>query len=114
MAHDPYREFRQAVDRGEDTIDLGRAALTIALTDYPNLDVSAYLARFDQLAVEVLQRCDLGSEVHQSIAALNHVLFERHGFCGNPDDYYDPKNSFLNEVIERKLGIPITLSVLHM
>ncbi len=114
MAHDPYREFRQAVDRGEETIDLGRAALTIALTDYPNLDVSAYLARFDQLAVEVLQRCDIGGEVHQSIAALNHVLFERHGFRGNPDDYYDPKNSFLNEVIERRLGIPITLSVLYM
>ena len=114
MAHDPYREFRQAVDRGEDKIDLGRAALAIASTDYPNLDISAYLARFDQLAVEVMNRCEVGGEVSQSIAALNYVLFEQHGFRGNRDDYYDPKNSFLNQVLERKLGIPITLSILYM
>jgi len=52
--------------------------------------------------------------VFGSIAALNFVLFARHGFSGNRDDYYDPKNSFLNQVIERKTGIPITLSVLYM
>ncbi len=114
MAHDPYREFRQAVDRGEDKIDLGRAALTIALSDYPDLDIAAYLARMDQLAVEVTQRCDGSGEVYNSIAALNYVLYERHGFRGNNADYYDPKNSFLNEVIERKTGIPITLSILYM
>ena len=114
MAHDPYREFRQAVDRGEDKIDLGRAALTIALSDYPDLDIAAYLARMDQLAVEVTRRCDDSGEVYNSIAALNHVLFEHHGFRGNSEDYYDPKNSFLNEVIERKTGIPITLSILYM
>ncbi len=114
MAHDPYREFRQAVDRGEDKIDLGRAALTIALSDYPDLDIAAYLARIDQLAVEVTQRCDGSAEVYNSIAALNYVLFQQYGFRGNSDDYYDPKNSFLNEVIERKTGIPITLSILYM
>jgi regulator of sirC expression with transglutaminase-like and TPR domain len=114
LVHDPYREFRQAVDRGEDKIDLGRAALTIALSDYPDLDIAAYLARIDQLAVEVIQRCDGGGEVYNSIAALNYVLFQQHGFRGNSDDYYDPKNSFLNEVIERKTGIPITLSILYM
>ena len=114
LAHDPYREFRQAVDRGEDKIDLGRAALAIALTDYPNLDISACLTRIDQLALEVTQRCDGGSEIYGAIAALNGVLFKQHRFRGNSDDYYDPKNSFLNEVLERKLGIPITLSVLYM
>ena len=111
---DPYREFRQAVDRGEDKIDLGRAALTIVLTDYPDLDIEAYLARIEQLAVEVTARCDAGGEVCQWLAALNYVLFQQHGFCGNSDDYYDPKNSFLNEVIERRTGIPITLSVLYI
>lgn len=114
MAHDPYREFRQAVDRGEDKIDLGRAALTIALTDYPDLDIAAYLARLDQLAIEVTNCCETGGDACQSLAALNYVLFDRHGFRGNQDDYYNPKNSFLNEVIERKQGIPITLSVLYM
>jgi len=113
LAHDPYREFRQAVDRGEDQIDLGRAALTIALTDYPNLDISAYLSRIDQLAVEVTGRCH-GGEIFQALAALNDVLFQQHGFRGNGDDYYDPRNSFLNQVLERKTGIPITLSILYV
>jgi regulator of sirC expression with transglutaminase-like and TPR domain len=113
LTHDPYREFRQAVDRVEEKIDLGRAALTIALTDYPNLDIAAYLARIDRLALEVTQRCGSG-DVYPSLAALNDVLFKQHGFRGNEEDYYDPKNSFLNEVLERKQGIPITLSVLYM
>lgn len=115
MAHDPYREFRQAVDRVEDKIDLGRAALTIALTDYPNLDIAAYLARIDRLALEVTHRGASGSaDLYVSLAALNEVLFKQHGFRGNQDDYYDPRNSFLNQVIERKQGMPITLSVLYM
>ena len=114
MAHDPYREFRQAVDRGEDQIDLGRAALTIALPDYPDLDMVAYLGRIEQLAIEVTRRGDRSGDIHDSVAALNHVLFRQHGFHGNSDQYYDPKNSFLNEVMERKTGIPITLSVLYM
>ena len=114
MAADPYREFRQAVDRAEDKIDLGRAALTLALTDYPDLDIGAYLARLDQLAVEVARRCDPGDDPVRSLAALNYVLFDGHGFRGNEEEYYNPKNSFLNEVIERKRGIPITLSILYM
>lgn len=113
MAHDPYRDFRQAVDRGEDKIDLGRAALTIALTDYPDLDIASYLARIDRLAVAVVNRRDDG-DIQRSLEALNHILFDVHGFRGNRDDYYDPKNSFLNEVIERRQGIPITLSILYM
>jgi len=88
--------------------------LTIALPDYPNLDVAACLARVDDLAVEVTQRCGADSDVYRSLAALNHVLFTEHGFRGNREDYFDPKNSFLNEVLERKTGIPISLSVLYM
>lgn len=114
MATDPYREFRQAADRPEAQIDLGRAALTIALPEYPTLDFSAYLGRISDLALEVTERAGVDADVFRSIAALNFVLFARHGFCGNRDDYYDPKNSFLNQVIERKSGIPITLSVLYM
>ena len=114
MVTDPYQAFRQAVDRPEDKIDLGRAALTIALPDYPNLDVAACLARIDDLAVEVTQRAGADSDVYRSLAALNHVLFTEHGFRGNREDYFDPKNSFLNEVLERKTGIPISLSVLYM
>jgi regulator of sirC expression with transglutaminase-like and TPR domain len=114
LSTDPYRDFRQAVDQPEEKIDLGRAALTIALTDYPNLDVLDYLARIDRLAVEVTSHLDSDADIYRSMAALNYVLFKQHAFHGNRDDYFDPKNSFLNEVIERKTGIPITLSVLYM
>jgi regulator of sirC expression with transglutaminase-like and TPR domain len=114
LAPDPYREFRQAVDRVEEKIDLGRAALAIAVFDYPRLDIAAYLGTIDALAVEVAKQCDGGATVEQSLDALNYVLFRRHGFRGNGGDYYNPKNSFLNEVLERKTGIPITLSVLYM
>jgi regulator of sirC expression with transglutaminase-like and TPR domain len=114
LATDPYREFRQAADRPEEQIDLGRAALTIALPEYPTLDVSACLGRISDLALEVAERAGEDADPFRTIAALNFVLFARHGFRGNRDDYYDPKNSFLNEVIERKTGIPITLSVLYM
>ena len=114
MASDPYSEFRQAADRPEALIDLGRAALTIALPEYPKLAISDYLRRIDDLAVEVVERAGADADQLRSIAALNFVLFSQHKFRGNRDAYYDPKNSFLNEVIERKTGIPIALSVLYM
>jgi regulator of sirC expression with transglutaminase-like and TPR domain len=114
LSTDPYREFRQAVDGPEEKIELSRAALTIALTDYPDLDIPAYLARIDLLASEVAGRLGPEADIYRSIAALNYVLFSQYGFRGNQDDYFDPKNSFLNEVIERKTGIPITLSILYM
>ncbi len=114
MASDPYRDFRQAVDRPEDLIDLGRAALTIALPDYPDLDIPACLAQIDELAVAVTQRCGAVADVYRSLAALNYILFTERRFRGNRDDYFDPKNSFLNEVLARKTGIPISLSVLYI
>jgi regulator of sirC expression with transglutaminase-like and TPR domain len=114
LSTDPYREFRQAVDRPEEKIDLGRAALTIAQTEYPDLDIGDFLSRIDALAVEVARGCPADADVHRTVAALNTVLFKQHGYRGNQADYYDPRNSFLNQVIERRTGIPITLSVLYM
>jgi len=114
LSTDPYYEFRQAVDRSEDKIDLGRAALTIAQTEYPDLELTDFLSRIDQLAVDVTRHCPADTDVYRTVAAINYVLFNQHGFHGNREDYYDPKNSFLNQVIERKTGIPITLSVLYM
>ncbi|HET7006423.1 MAG TPA: tetratricopeptide repeat protein [Candidatus Binatia bacterium] len=114
MVNDPYREFRQAIERPDERIDLGRAALTIALADYPDLDIASYLKRIDDLAVQVSQRSGPEADIFRSIAALNYVLFKEQGFRGNRDEYYDPKNSFLNEVLDRKRGLPITLSILYM
>ena len=114
MSQDSYQDFRRVVECPEEKIDLARAALTIAQVDYPDLDIAAYLARIDELAANVTDRLISKSDIFRSIAALNWVLFQSRGFRGNRDDYFDPKNSFLNEVIERKTGIPITLSVLYM
>lgn len=114
MAGDDYKNFSRAVRCPDDEIDLLRAALAIAAGDYPGLDVDFYLARVDQIASAVRARCGDEFSPYRSIASINYVLFREQGFRGNRDDYYDPKNSFLNEVLERKTGIPITLSVLYM
>jgi regulator of sirC expression with transglutaminase-like and TPR domain len=114
LTHDPYKEFRQAVDRGEAKIDLGRAALTMAAADYPDLDIDVYLARIDQLAADAQARLGVGADVYRTITVLNDVLFRQHGFRGNRENYFDPRNSFLNEVLDRRTGIPISLSVLYM
>jgi regulator of sirC expression with transglutaminase-like and TPR domain len=114
LTNDPYKGFRQAIDREETKIDLGTAALTIAVSDYPNLDIDAYLSRIDVLATTAAGRLGSDADVYRSIATLNFVLFQEHGFCGNRDHYFDPKNSFLNEVLDRKTGIPISLSVLYI
>ncbi|MGB7948551.1 MAG: transglutaminase-like domain-containing protein [Candidatus Binatia bacterium] len=114
MSADPYREFRLAVGRPEEEIDLARAALAMVSCDYPHLDVDAYLARIDELAGAAKLCLGSESDVYGSIAALNGVLFQQRGFHGNRENYFDPKNSFLNEVLDRKIGIPISLSVLYI
>jgi regulator of sirC expression with transglutaminase-like and TPR domain len=92
-------------------VDLAELALHLAADEYPDLDVPAYLARLDALADGVRPRLAAGSLADRT-AALAHFLFEERGFAGNADDYYDPRNSYLNDVLDRKLGLPITLSVL--
>jgi regulator of sirC expression with transglutaminase-like and TPR domain len=98
----------------DERIDLARAALTIARTEYPQLDLRPHVAHLDELARRVRARIAEPGDVSQTIAALNHVLFSEEGFRGNRENYYDPRNSFLNDVLERKLGIPITLALVYM
>lgn len=107
--------FAALVGRAEeDRIDLLRAALMIARAEYPDLQGEPYVARVEALARRVsAQVPDFGDPI-ETIFALNRVLFEEEGFRGNREDYYNPCNSFLNDVIDRKLGIPITLSVVYM
>ncbi len=114
MTDDRYKDFRQAVDRDEIEINLGRAALAISASDYPNLDIDTYLLRICGFAKSAAARLGADPDVYRSIAALNYVLFKEQGFCGNREHYFDPRNSFLNEVLDRKTGIPISLSVLYM
>ncbi len=108
-------EFSALVNRNieDERIDLARAALAIARTEYPQLDPDSYLARLQALAQRVRLRLPRNPAPAETIAGLNTVLFKEEHFRGNVADYYDPRNSFLNEVLDRKLGIPITLALLY-
>lgn len=114
MSNELYVAFREAIDCPEDQIDLGRAALAIASQEYPDLKIDDYLSQLDGLGQVVELRIGDERNPYRIIAALNTVLFKELGFQGNRSEYYDPKNSFLNDVITRKKGIPISLSVVYM
>ena len=114
MSNDLYVAFREAIDRPEDEIDLGRAALAIATQEYPDLKIDDCLSQLDALGQAVELRMGDEKNPYRIIAALNTVLFKELGFQGNRSEYYDPKNSFLNDVITHKKGIPISLSVIYM
>jgi regulator of sirC expression with transglutaminase-like and TPR domain len=106
--------FAQLIARGDERIDLARACLLIAQDAYPGLDVERYLGEIERMASRLRGRLAQGCGAEQRVVALNQFLYDELGFWGNTDDYYDPRNSYLNEVIERKTGIPITLSILYM
>src|SRR5512136_2010247 len=103
--------FARVVDRPESAINLAEAALLIAEDAYPRLDTDAYLRRMDELAEPLADRVRPDSSLLETVEALNGHLFGDVGFRGNEKEYYDPRNSYLNEVLDRKLGIPITLSI---
>jgi len=86
-------------------------AFAIARDACPGLDEGAGHRVLDGLADRVVDRLERDASVREQVAALRAVLFDEHGLRGNADDYYDPRNSYLHEVIDRRLGIPITLSV---
>lgn len=106
------RAFRELVQGPEAALDLARAALAVARIEYPGLDERRELARIDALAGRLgpARR----SEAAATLGRLKRLLFDEEGFRGNAHEYYDPRNSCLNDVLDRKLGIPITLSVLTM
>jgi regulator of sirC expression with transglutaminase-like and TPR domain len=99
---------------GPDTarIPLAEAALWIAAEEYPNLDVEAYVDRLDELA-EVTRRAVFPCAAEDRAARFNDFLFGELGFAGNTESYDDPRNSFLNDVIDRRRGIPISLSLVY-
>jgi regulator of sirC expression with transglutaminase-like and TPR domain len=111
----PCRQrFAGLVSRPETAIDLAEAALVIAQEEYPKLEVAHYLSCLDGLGAEVRARVGSVEDPHRLISALGDYLFREQGFHGNSDDYYDPRNSFLNDVLDRRIGIPITLSAVYM
>ena len=106
--------WKEIVAGPEEDIDLAEGALLIAAPEYPALDIPDCLARLADLAATLKRRLrgDIGPT--DTLIALNHYLFDELGFRGNAEDYYDPRNSYLNEVLDRRLGIPITLALVHV
>ncbi len=105
--------FRQTVSDRVDADNLAEAALLIAAESYDNLDVASYLRQLDDLADAA--RAKLGTATGiQRILGLIDFLGRERGFSGNRDDYYDLRNSYLNEVLDRRVGIPITLTLVYV
>ena len=119
------QEFTALIVGDDASIDLTRAALLIAAEEYPNLDFNQHLARLEELVERVRARLlnqeipavnppTTVNECFDMLHAMNTVLFEQERFRGNRIDYYNPQNSFLNRVLERRLGIPLSLSLVYM
>jgi len=106
--------FAAAVDRPDPAIDLAEAALLVAAEEYPQLAIEPYLRRLDLLAEQVRDRLSDETAHLVVLHELNRVLFEQQGLRGNDEAYYDPRNSFLNDVLDRRLGIPLTLSIVYL
>ena len=102
---DPTARFAELVQGPESQLPLDRPSFLIAAHAYPDLDVEDEIARLDDLAAACPE---------PTLEGWRRYLFEDLRFTGNVDDYYDPANSFLNEVVRRRVGLPISLSVLGM
>lgn len=108
------QRFLQEIRQPDEQISLARAALYIAQEETPDLDPEEYLAALDLMASELRERLPPDTYPMRVIQTINRYLYQDLGFHGNSEDYYDPRNSFLNQVIDRRTGIPITLSLLYL
>ncbi|MFP5263970.1 MAG: SirB1 family protein [Blastocatellia bacterium] len=106
--------FKEVVALDNEQINLAEAALLIAAEEYPALDLRLYLEKIDRIGDQVRERAGYAHNSLEVLSTINATLFDELGFRGNVKNYYDPRNSFLNEVIDRRVGIPITLTVVYM
>ena len=117
MSHTKERtrqRFAETVAHEDGEIELAEAALLIAAEEYPNLIITDYLRKLDRFAEEARQGIAPARAPIEMINGLNRTIFHELGFQGNTEHYYDPRNSFLSQVIDRRKGIPITLSVVYV
>lgn len=106
--------FRKIVELPDRMVDLTEAALVIALEEYPSLQLDHYLEQIDEWGEAIRARLEGSSDIERIVAEINRFLFEQEGFHGEADDYYDPRNTYLNEVLDRHAGLPIALSILYI
>lgn len=106
--------FHREIQQSDEYIDLAKAALYIATEEYSQLDIEEYLNALDSMSIELEERLPETKYPLKIIQCINRYLYDDLGFTGNNQNYYDPRNSFLNDVIERRVGIPITLALIYI
>lgn len=94
--------------------DLEEGVWLLALTQYPDINVEAYRALLDDFAAALRDRIDFSETAKEILTTINNYLFDELGLCGDEENYYDPQNSYLNRVVDRRRGNPINLSVLYL
>ncbi|HTI51537.1 MAG TPA: transglutaminase family protein [Planctomycetaceae bacterium] len=108
------RELVQALDGAEDKVDLFHAALLVALLDNDEVDVESYRRELDRIARDIAKSLPDQADAATKLAALNRYLFQEQGFHGSRGDYYHRSNSYVNEVLDDREGLPITLSLIYI
>jgi regulator of sirC expression with transglutaminase-like and TPR domain len=108
------RRFRQYADGEITNENLAYGALLIALEDNPHIDVNHYVDELDALAKRVEDRAAPGEPLVFRLGHLHAEMFDTQRYAGDATNYYDPRNAYLHEVIERKTGIPITISIVFL
>ncbi len=108
------RDWEKTIAPADAEPDLERGAMLLARVCYPDLDPAPYRKRLDDLAGRIRPKLAAVEEPARKLSVMNRILFRDERFRGNWNDYFDPQNSYLNRVMDRKLGIPITLSVIYL
>lgn len=109
-----WQNFYQEIEKPDEKIDLAKASFSYAQAEYPNLDIQKYLGILNSIASDIQPQLPAELYPLKVIKVINSYLFDKLKFQGNSQDYYQADNSFLNKVIDRKIGIPITLSVVYL
>ena len=109
-----FPDWNSLAGQDDDTLPLLGTALLIARDEYPDLDPQPYAAQLQAHADELRDEVAAIEPLPLKMQAINRKLFEEIGYAGNHDEYYDPRNSYLNEVFERRLGNPISLALVQM
>ncbi|MFY2762711.1 SirB1 family protein [Arenimonas sp. MALMAid1274] len=110
----PLPDWNALATLGDDELPLLDTALLIARDEYPDLDAAGYTAQVDTYAEALRPQLDRDIDLPARLTAINRYLFDELGFAGNNVQYDDPRNSYLNQVVDRKLGIPISLAVIQI
>lgn len=108
------QEWNRFSHLSDDHLDLEAGSFLMARVSYPDLDVKNYRHQLDELADEIRPRLAVAARPTDRLSVMNQSLFGTRRFRGNWNDYFDPQNSYLNRVLDRKLGIPISLCVLYL